>query len=439
MSYDNSNSNLPDDPESSSAQEPEEWRAKIADFVLLILHGDAVHQAWLRDAGEAFILGKPIPAPRDNRKFTCAYCGKGANELDSPHYLERVNLLGDVPAVWMCTEHLAVNAALSSLREKQKKRYERSSWLKEAPSDLVEAQRLITNLKQLVIDDCEDDTLIRDMIRPTLGEKETDGDSYGVPGIPDLVETLLHKMVALREKIKALEEKEAVSDRVQPVLQNATDLLIDAETELLLLTRQYELTCEVAKTDTTYRGATRGKLLVHIQRFLSEHSNENQSTTPLNKDAEIRALRAELQEAEKKLQLCANEYQGLKRVRREETRKLLELKEPDSDHVNAVRPKALLEDSLSALLALSPFYRRNPIWEAARIHETIHALQGFLSENSNEAGAHPLIQNSEALSSSESVDKGEAETHEYIGFGDEPGLCKICSQDEHHPNHAGYE
>lgn len=225
--------------DSASAQEPEEWRAKIADFVLLILHGDAVHQAWLRDAGEAFILGKPIPTPRDNRKFTCACCGRGANELDSPHYLQRVNRLGDVPAVWMCTEHLAVNAALSSLRE----------------------------------------------------------------------------------KIKALEEKEAVADHVNAVLQKALEDILDE--------------CEHAPLPLTER-------ITNIERIADDalsvvEPNANQPTPPLNKDAEILSLRAELQEAEK-----------------------------------------LTQDSLSALEALSPFYRRSPIWETARIHETIEALRNFL-------------------------------------------------------------
>ncbi len=48
------------------------WQYAIADFVNAILHGDDVHKDWLREAGEAFILRKPLPAARD---------GKGATDL----------------------------------------------------------------------------------------------------------------------------------------------------------------------------------------------------------------------------------------------------------------------------------------------------------------------------------------------------------------------
>lgn len=44
---------------------------------------------------------KPYP------RFKCLICKKGANELDSPHYLERVSATGKgAPALWLCTEHL---------------------------------------------------------------------------------------------------------------------------------------------------------------------------------------------------------------------------------------------------------------------------------------------------------------------------------------------
>jgi hypothetical protein len=53
------------DPSAQPLQpKPESWQNKIADFVNLILHGDDIHKAWLREAGEAFILGKPLPPAR---------------------------------------------------------------------------------------------------------------------------------------------------------------------------------------------------------------------------------------------------------------------------------------------------------------------------------------------------------------------------------------
>jgi hypothetical protein len=44
------------------------WKHKLADFVNLILHGDDEHKAWLREAGEAFLFGKPIPVARGGAK-----------------------------------------------------------------------------------------------------------------------------------------------------------------------------------------------------------------------------------------------------------------------------------------------------------------------------------------------------------------------------------
>jgi len=90
--------------ESSTAQpqrSEQEWQHKIADFVNLILHGDDEHKAWLREAGEAFMFGKPIP-PSRHKRFACAYCHRG---MESGVSLLRVNKLGDTPAVWVCTEH----------------------------------------------------------------------------------------------------------------------------------------------------------------------------------------------------------------------------------------------------------------------------------------------------------------------------------------------
>lgn len=90
----------------ASAEQQDTWEHKIADFVNSILHGDDIHKTWLREAGEAFILGKPLPPPRDGKSgLRCVYCGLSAQELKPPHYLKRINRLGDTPSKWICTEH----------------------------------------------------------------------------------------------------------------------------------------------------------------------------------------------------------------------------------------------------------------------------------------------------------------------------------------------
>lgn len=49
--------------------EIDSWHAEIKsvrEFAKAILHGGAVHQAWLLEAAEAFISGQPLPPPRQD-------------------------------------------------------------------------------------------------------------------------------------------------------------------------------------------------------------------------------------------------------------------------------------------------------------------------------------------------------------------------------------
>ena len=60
------------------------WQHKIADFVNGILHGDDEHRSWLREAGENFILGKPLPPPRGGPKKTDPIIGLNHITLGFP-------------------------------------------------------------------------------------------------------------------------------------------------------------------------------------------------------------------------------------------------------------------------------------------------------------------------------------------------------------------
>lgn len=48
------------------ASENERMRG-VRQFAEAILHGDEIHRAWLKEAAEAWIAGKPLPPPRDAR------------------------------------------------------------------------------------------------------------------------------------------------------------------------------------------------------------------------------------------------------------------------------------------------------------------------------------------------------------------------------------
>lgn|SRR5512137_2210460 len=49
---------------------------------------------------------------------------------------------------------------------------------------------------------CNDDTVIRDLVRPILGELATDGTSDGVPSIVDVVEILCQEIIRLRALVE---------------------------------------------------------------------------------------------------------------------------------------------------------------------------------------------------------------------------------------------
>ncbi len=71
-------------------------------------------------------------------------------------------------------------------------------------SALDKAQQRIKILDQLNIDSCHDDTEIRNLVRPILGDFATDGDSYGMPGVVDLVEALVANLAAREKALRKL-------------------------------------------------------------------------------------------------------------------------------------------------------------------------------------------------------------------------------------------
>src|SRR2546430_8430937 len=58
----------------------------------------------------------------------------------------------------------------------------------------AERDRLAAQLKLASEDWAEDDTAIRDLCRPILGDAAVDGDSYGVPSVVELVEKLVGEL-----------------------------------------------------------------------------------------------------------------------------------------------------------------------------------------------------------------------------------------------------
>lgn len=91
-----------------------------------------------------------------------------------------------------------------------------------------EKEAEIRILDKLNKDECERDTEIRNLVRPILGEQKTDGDTYGVPGTVDIVESLVSEIARLlalvavgREMYRILNRHDlGESMRVTPLLES---------------------------------------------------------------------------------------------------------------------------------------------------------------------------------------------------------------------------
>lgn len=103
------------------------------------------------------------------------------------------------PVIEFCKWHRSVN------------RLERQVKKLQADLDALREER--DALDKLNRDECERDTAIRDLVRPILGEAETDGDSYGVPTPVTIVESLCKRFDALRaENARLLAERDRQYD-----------------------------------------------------------------------------------------------------------------------------------------------------------------------------------------------------------------------------------
>jgi len=63
-------------------------------------------------------------------------------------------------------------------------------------------EKATETLRAVIRDDCETDTNVRNLARPILGDFAVDGDSYGVPGLEDIVEQLIASRPAAASSAK---------------------------------------------------------------------------------------------------------------------------------------------------------------------------------------------------------------------------------------------
>jgi len=78
--------------------------------------------------------------------------------------------------------------------------------LDEALARITDLEGELGRWKQIVIYDCEDDTDIRELAKPFT---DTEGDSYGVPTPPDIVEQLCKQLTTANATLDKLRETAA--------------------------------------------------------------------------------------------------------------------------------------------------------------------------------------------------------------------------------------
>src|SRR5438045_5884573 len=99
-----------------------------------------------------------------------------------------------------CEEHAAMFLdQINREHELHKKTLEERNELK------AENERLQAQLKLANQDSADDDTAIRECLRPILGDA-VEGDSYGVPGLPELVEMIRDQYNTLAARMERLKE-----------------------------------------------------------------------------------------------------------------------------------------------------------------------------------------------------------------------------------------
>ena len=92
------------------------------------------------------------------------------------------------------------------------------------------AEHAQETLRQFLRDWDEDDTAIRDLCRPVLGDFSVDGDSYGVPPLVEIVKATIEKLRAAHplSLLKRLDE-------LRPQMDGPGWLARDAERDIITI------------------------------------------------------------------------------------------------------------------------------------------------------------------------------------------------------------
>lgn len=112
-------------------------------------------------------------------------------------------------------------------------------WL--SPKESAKLQAQIAQKEQIIKHACEDaaddDTRIRDLCKPYLTDFELNGDSYGVPGITDVVETTLKK---LERYEKALKESAELMFKHMQFAHQSDRQATETEWEMMALISKFD-------------------------------------------------------------------------------------------------------------------------------------------------------------------------------------------------------
>ena len=151
------------------------------------MNKDEIDKAIEADVKNAFVLiSEALTEDADSEAILL-----GKNELD---YLGR--------------QFDTITAEVELLREENEGAEYKIKWYEKVESEKTkQITALEHNVKLLISDSCDDDAAIRDLVRPFLGDKATDGDSYDTPDNVTLVEDIVHNVAVRDRALDAASEK----------------------------------------------------------------------------------------------------------------------------------------------------------------------------------------------------------------------------------------
>lgn len=168
----------------------------------------------MEDSIEQLVEGHPLEPQWQQRKDKLREDNKVLQELYSyrmqmaPQHKDRQG--GQLLLRSIAEIEILIDAYILKRRQIEQAKESYLEQVEAARQYWKDSQDLIANLRQLLKDECAEDTAIRKLAMPIIGEQKAEGDSNGVPTITDVVEEVIRSLLAamnLAEQVRLQETR----------------------------------------------------------------------------------------------------------------------------------------------------------------------------------------------------------------------------------------